>query len=110
MKIKEKGLTGKAAVHRKELINRRGFNAFQENNEPERKPVAKAEVFLEFMGKKIRVQQDEEGNGTVKEEDVPFVSGASLKFEGCDGQVDFQHIKVRFHFTPLSSVIDTVPP
>ncbi|KAG5219774.1 long-chain fatty acid-CoA ligase [Salix suchowensis] len=44
-------------------------------------------------GKKIRVQQDKEGNGTVKEEDVPFVSGASLKFEGCDGQVDFQHIK-----------------
>lgn len=107
MKIKEKGLTGKAANVRKDLINRRGFNAFR-LNEKDKKSSAKdgdkdgkdagkpkAEVFLEFMGSKIKVHQDEEGNGTVKDEEVPVVKGATLKFEGCGGDVSWADIKVR---------------
>lgn len=30
MKIKEKGLSGKAAVNKKEAMNKRGFNAYRE--------------------------------------------------------------------------------
>jgi len=100
MKIKEKGLTGKAARNRRELMTRpRGFNAFQEMDKG--KPTTREkksndstkEVYLDFMGKNILIQHDNEGNGTVSAEDVPFVKGATLKFEGCV-DVKWAQIKV----------------
>jgi lupus La protein len=101
MKIKEKGLSGKAANHRRELIaHGKGFDAFREMAK-ERKASGKGEkkeekkdVFLEFMGTKILIHRDEEGFGCVKEEDVPLVKGATLKFDGCGGDVIWSEIKV----------------
>jgi lupus La protein len=49
---------------------------------------------LEFMGTKLLIHQNEEGHGFVKEEDVPFVKGATLKFDGCGGEVVWSEIKV----------------
>ena len=108
MKIKEKGLTGKAADLRRQSLagnGRKGFNAFKEMAENEKggrkgkgrdkdeggKP--KPEVYLDFLGSRILVH--EEDGGTVKPEDVPAVKGASLKFEGAGGDVSFDEIKVR---------------
>ncbi|KAF8056037.1 hypothetical protein FPV67DRAFT_1534911 [Lyophyllum atratum] len=101
MKIKEKGLTGKTANNRKELMSTtRGFNAFREMARAKSTPskgsagaTEPKEVFLEFMGSKILIQQDEEGTGSVKEEDVPYVKGATLRFEGCGGDVTWSEIK-----------------
>ena len=101
MKIKEKGLTGKAATLRKESMSgpgRKGFNAFKEmgrtTDDKSKKSASKTkpEVWLEFLGQRIRVH-DEDG-GTVKAEDVPFVKGATLKFDGVEGDVSFDEIKV----------------
>lgn len=96
MKIKEKGLTGKAANLRKQSMvgsGRKGFNAFREmENAIKEKSKPKPEVYMEFMGQKIRVY-DEDG-GTIKNEDVPFVKGATLKFEGVEGDVSFDEVKV----------------
>ncbi|KAF8124376.1 hypothetical protein EV363DRAFT_1354325 [Boletus edulis] len=100
MKIKEKGLTGKIAELRKDSISsRKGFNAFREMESDSKskssgKSREKPEVFLEFMGEKIRVYDDnEEGVGYVKTEDVPFVRGATLKFTGCGGDANFTEMK-----------------
>lgn len=98
MKIQEKGLTGKSAAARKDSIARRGFNAFRETAKDKNTPsssnkVEKPDIKLEFMGSKIPVQV-EGGNGRVNEEDVPFVQGATLKFEGDVGDVSFNQIKV----------------
>ena len=101
MKIKEKGLTGKAANLRKESLagpGRKGFNAFKEmakgaDGKQGGKGKAKPEVWLEFLGQRIRVY-DEDG-GSVKTEDVPFVKGATLKFDGVEGDVSFDEIKVQ---------------
>ncbi len=100
MKIKEKGLTGKSAVLRKETMaqGKKGFNAFREmaaangKGKDKGKEKAKPEVWLDFLGNRIRVY-DEDG-GKIKEEDVPYVKGASLKFEGVEGDVSFDEIKV----------------
>ena len=97
MKIKEKGLTGKAAAIRKQTIagsGRKGFNAFEEAKKSGEKTQGKTtpEVWLEFMGSKIRVH--EEDGGSIKEDELPFVRGASLKFEGCGDDVSFDEIKV----------------
>ena len=97
MKIKEKGLSGKAANHRRELIaHGKGFDAFREMSKDKKsgKKEEKKDVFLEFMGTKILIHQNEEGNGFVKEEDVPFVKGSTLKFDGCGGEVVWSEIKV----------------
>ena len=112
MKIREKGLTGKSAAARKDSIARRGFNAFREmakakdpsssSTKPE-----KPEIRLEFMGSKILVQV-EDGNGSVNKEDVPFVQGATLKFEGDVGDVSFNQIKVRATLYGLSTVLTLV--
>ncbi|KAI0742983.1 hypothetical protein C8Q80DRAFT_1273557 [Daedaleopsis nitida] len=101
MKIKEKGLTGKAADLRRQSMagtGRKGFNAFAEMAEKEKKGKGredkpKPEVFLEFLGSKILVH-DEDG-GSVKPEDVPNVQGASLRFEGVGEDVSFDEIKVQ---------------
>lgn len=102
MKIKEKGLTGKTADLRKDSISsRKGFNAFREMENPSRsksngKSKEKPEIFLEFMGEKIRVYDDnEDGIGCVKTEDVPFIKGATLKFTGCGGDANFTEMKAR---------------
>ena len=99
MKIKEKGLTGKTAEARKESIAKRGFNAFREmsktkNPTSSSAKTEKPDIKLEFMGSKIPVQV-EDGAGSVNKEDVPFVQGATLKFEGDVGDVSFNQIKVR---------------
>ena len=98
MKIKEKGLTGKAAASRKETIgSRRAFNAFRDmekgKGKGEEKP--KVEIWLEFMGNKILVSHED--GGTIRDDDVIHVSGATLKFEGCGGQLHFPDIKVLGH-------------
>ena len=51
------------------------------------------EVWLDFLGARLRV--DEADGGSVRVEDVPFVRGATLKFEGVEGDVSFDDIKVR---------------
>jgi len=99
MKIQEKGLTGKSAAARKDSIARRGFNAFREMAKAKDPPSSstkaeKPDIKLEFMGSKIPVQV-EDSNGRVNKEDVPFVQGATLKFEGDVGDVSFNQIKVR---------------
>ena len=113
MKIKEKGLTGKAADLRKQNFGgsgRKGFNAFREmaelakggsgqggkdkdNSNSNNKGKGKPEVYLEFLGTRIRVH--EEDGGSVKPEDVPAVRGAALRFEGAGEDVSFDEIKVR---------------
>ena len=99
MKIKEKGLSGKAADFRRQMYknNGRGFDAFREmqkgDKSKENKPKPKPEVFLEFMGKKIKVQ--EEDSGSVKDEDIPYVKHSALKFTGCGGELQWDEIKVR---------------
>lgn len=95
MKIKEKGLTGKSANNRRNLIanNTRGFNAFREMAKGKQDKAPK-EVFLEFMGTKLLITKDKGGNGTVDEKDIPFVKGATLKFDGCGGDVKWPEIKV----------------
>ena len=110
MKIKEKGLTGKAAdIRRQNMVGavRKGFNAFKEMAENDSKGGRKGkgrdkdeggkpkpEVYLDFLGSRILVH--EEDGGTVKPEDVPAVRGAALRFEGAGEDVSFDEIKVRF--------------
>ncbi|KZT68546.1 hypothetical protein DAEQUDRAFT_738607 [Daedalea quercina L-15889] len=111
MKIKEKGLTGKSArVRKQSLASGRGFNAFREMEEARKREKGKGkeekkapEVFIEFMGSKIRVEQGEEG-GSVRDEDVPAVKGASLTFEGAGESLTFDEIK-----TPLKERFPRVP-
>ncbi|KAK0445634.1 uncharacterized protein EV420DRAFT_1622634 [Desarmillaria tabescens] len=89
MKVKEKGLTGKAAQFRKDLITRRKFDAFK-NMENEKKTnegkkeVEKKDIYLD------------KGVGTVKEEEIPFVKGAYIEqpirdlFEGQTPFIKYQ--------------------
>ena len=98
MKIKEKGLKGKAAVVKRDHITRKGFDAFREmrlapggkegKKESEKAP---PEIFVSFLGKNLRVL-DEDG-GSVAPEDVPRVRGSTLRFSGCGGEVLFDNIK-----------------
>jgi lupus La protein len=98
MKIKEKGLKGKAAIVKRDHITRKGFNAFREmrmaaggrggKKEAER---AESEIFVAFLGKKIRVSM--ENGGSVAPEDVPHMHGSALRFTGCGGEVSYDDIK-----------------
>lgn len=101
MKIREKGLSGKAADTRKNMYSSgRKFDAFRDmatGKMPEKPQKAEEkEVFLEFMGRTIPIQRGEGGVGEVKEEDIPFTKGATLRFDGidADGKVFFNDIKV----------------
>lgn len=120
MKIKEKGLTGRAANLRKESMasgpgKKGGFNAFREMGQFQDKKGNNAgqkgkpqEVWLEFLGQRIRVH-DEDG-GSIKQEDIPFVKGATLKFEGVEGDVSFDEIKVCMRVVLLSfALVYTTP-
>ncbi|KAH9993373.1 hypothetical protein BJV77DRAFT_1067241 [Russula vinacea] len=98
MKIKEKGLKGKAAVVKRDHITRKGFDAFREmrlaaGGKESKKETEKAppEIFVTFLGKKLRVL-DEDG-GSVAPEEVPRVRGSALRFTGCGGEVSFDDIK-----------------
>ncbi|KAG7441259.1 uncharacterized protein BT62DRAFT_956111 [Guyanagaster necrorhizus] len=98
MKVKEKGLTGKAAQFRKDLITRRKFDAFknmrnEKNTNDIAKEVEKKDIYLEYLGAKLLVTPDSKGVGTVKEEEIPFVKGATLKFEGDFDNVSFNAVK-----------------
>ena len=99
MKVKEKGIKGRS-INKDSIGGRRGFNAFREmekaktgkGKSPAGAESVKPEIWLEFMGNKIRVH-DEDG-GSVKEEDVPHVKGATLKFEGFEGELQYSDVKV----------------
>ncbi|KAF8522761.1 hypothetical protein BU17DRAFT_64220 [Hysterangium stoloniferum] len=98
MKVKEKGLTGKAADYRATHYTQRkgGFNAFAKDSTKEKGKKSNAEekpeIFLEFLGVRLKINQDD--GGSVEESEIPFVKGASLKFTGCGGDVSFSEIKV----------------
>lgn len=102
MKIKEKGLTGKAADNRRETMSNRKFNAFNLSAKdraalhPEEKDATPVEVYLEYLGSKLLIHRDEEGKGYLKEEEIPYLPGASLKFEGAGETWSWDEIKVRF--------------
>ena len=110
MKIKEKGLTGNAAKMRKESMagtGRKGFNAFREMGllDDKGKKAAGAgkkgkEVFLDFLGARLVVHEAD--GGSVDAAAVPFVKGATLRFDGVEGDVSFDDIKVR----PCREVIE----
>lgn len=104
MKIKEKGLTGKSATHRREVISAKKFDAFREmaKNKGTEKGEEKRDVFLEFLGHKILINKDEEGNGVIEASDVTYVKGVTLKFDGCGGDVTWSEIKVRLFFIAIS--------
>ncbi|KZS89469.1 hypothetical protein SISNIDRAFT_479724 [Sistotremastrum niveocremeum HHB9708] len=100
MKIKEKGLTGKAADARRSLEYsgpKKGFNAFREMEQAKKKGAKggpakpEPEVWLEFMGKKVRVYHED--GGSVKEEEYETVKNATLKFDGCGGDCKWNEIK-----------------
>ena len=85
MKIKEKGLTGKAADLRKDSISsRKGFNAFREMEKPSKsKSKEKPKAFLEFMGEKLRVYDDnEDGVGYVKDGGRPVRERHNVEIRG----------------------------
>ena len=109
MKIKEKGLSGKAAELRRfheTNIPSRSFNAFRQFDTSKKKDkkggdkgkAEKPDVFLEFMGKKLKVI-DEDG-GRVDEAEVPYVKNSALKITGIEGNRSYDEVKVR-----ISSVI-----
>jgi len=110
MKIKEKGLTGKSANHRRDMISAKKFDAFKEMAKASPRKGSegeeKNEVFLEFLGHKILITQDEEGDGVIDEKDIPFVKGVTLKFDGCGGDVSWSEIKVSSVVVVLRFEID----
>lgn len=96
MKIKEKGLTGKGANHRRELLSSQKFDAFREMaKDSKTKATENQDVYLDFLGHKILIKKDGEGNGSVDEKDIPYVKGVTLKFDGCGGDVAWSEIKVK---------------
>ncbi|KAI0289902.1 hypothetical protein B0F90DRAFT_1825756 [Multifurca ochricompacta] len=65
---------------------------------------AKPEIFVEFLGAKLRVL--EEDGGSIVPEDVPRVRGSALRFAGCGGEVLFDEIKrpLKEHFSRVPFV------
>ena len=100
MKIKEKGLSGQAAKAHKLYapVTKKGFNAFNLKDSKDKakgqnlKKQEKPDIFLEFMGKRLKV--NEEDGGSVLEAEIPFTKGATLKFVGCGNEATFSDIKV----------------
>ncbi len=99
MKIKEKGLTGKAAERKKTLLSResaggRGFNAFREMQQKKSESDGKRrEIWLDFMGKRLRVYE-EDGTVGIKEDEYEMVPKATLRFDGCKGECEWADVKV----------------
>ena len=71
----------------------RGFNAFQEMAKAKKLSEKKTEVWLEFMGYKLKVQEND-GLASVNAEDVQHVKGSTLKFVGSGSNLSFKDIKV----------------
>ena len=103
MKIKEKGLSGRAAkAHRERSAqgptNSKGFNAFRDmaKHKKETEKEKKPEIYLEFMGKKLRV--NEKDGGSVEDDEIPYVKGSALRFKGdlANESIRFENFKVRF--------------
>jgi hypothetical protein len=98
MKIKEKGLKGKAAVVKRDHITRKGFDAFREmrlaaegKKDKKEAEKGKPEIFVELFGAKMRVLEVD--GGSVAPEEVPHLRGSALRFSGCGGEVSFEEIK-----------------
>ena len=72
---------------------RKGFNAFHETGANAKGKKEKQEVWLEFMGKRIRVYEEGE-EGKIKEDEYETVPSATLKFEGVKGECQWTDIKV----------------
>lgn len=104
MKIKEKGLTGKAANNKRDLIAGppRKFDAFRLMNKAGNSGATdgaaepKKDIYLEYFGAKMLIVPDSNGQGCVSESEVPFVKNATLKYEGSGENVQWGDIKVRF--------------
>ncbi|KAJ7063038.1 hypothetical protein C8F01DRAFT_1131245 [Mycena amicta] len=100
MKIREKGLTGKAADNRRNLYTTgRKFDAFRDaatNMKVDEKPAEANKVFLEFMGSTIPIHRGEDGAGAVNHADIPFVKGATMRFDGANEaeKIMFNDIKM----------------
>lgn len=109
MKIKEKGLTGKNAERKRDNMTKRSFNAFTipASQGGLFKLDEKKEIWLEFMGKKLRIERDETGNGRVNEEEIPFIKGSTLKFEGVGENFSWSDIKVRDNLRSSHSFLTT---
>lgn len=75
----------------------RGFNAFHEMAKAKDPSGKKAEVWLEFMGYRLKVHE-KNGDGSVNAEDVQLVPGSTLKFVGCGPNLNFKDIKVCHEF------------
>ncbi|EJD04821.1 uncharacterized protein FOMMEDRAFT_120041 [Fomitiporia mediterranea MF3/22] len=112
MKVKEKGLKGKAAEWRRSNetnIPARNFNAFRQDKRGDKKrdgkgeKAQKPEVFLDFMGKKLKVI-DEDG-GRVEESEIPYVKNSAFKLTGIEGNLTFDEVKApmkeRFEHAPF---------
>lgn len=87
-------------------------NKFREPAKVASQPRPKREIYLQFMGTKLLVHEDgETGEGSVKEEEVPHVKGATLKFEGWEGDVEYKNVKVRLppHFLIAKCLLVAYP-
>lgn len=104
MKIKEKGLTGKAADLRRDTMSFRKFNAFRlsdkdqaalnRDDKDKDKDKPPTEVYLEYLGAKLLIQRDAEGKGFLDAEKIPYVEGATLRFGGAGESLTWEEIKV----------------
>ena len=100
MKIKEKGLTGKAANQRREMMSGKKFDAFKlmEKEKKGAQPVpstapANEPIFFDFLGSKLQVETDDKGAGTVNADKITFVPHASLKWDGGGENVVWSDLK-----------------
>ncbi|KAJ2921278.1 hypothetical protein H1R20_g15817, partial [Candolleomyces eurysporus] len=69
------------------------------------KPKQHNEAILEYIGNRITIRRDYEGNGSVDPEDVPLVRGATLGFDGCGNDCTWSDIK-----DPLKEIFEGRPP
>lgn len=108
MKIKEKGLTGKAAVHRREMMVSRKFDAFKlmekekKGPSPASGPASDVQpIYLDFFDVKLEIKPDENGLGTVDPTKVPFIAHASLRWDNSGENVAWNDLK-----TPLKDLFE----
>lgn len=94
MKIKEKGLTGKAIKRDNFNGGHRTFDAFREMKKVDAKSKpAEKEVILEFMGTRLRIQGSSATEAHVDENEVPRINHTTLRFTGCGGECPFDDVK-----------------
>ena len=94
MKIKEKGLTGKAIKRDNYNGGHRSFDAFREMKKTDAKSKpAEKEVILEFMGTRLPIKGTNASEARVEEDDVPRINHTTLRFTGCGGECPFDDVK-----------------